>query len=369
MKSDSLRHVVFAVAQFMLAAVATASPDKADNSPMAAEQEARNDRAGPRHAPAKNLPVPAELTPEVAAAVAQPYGSPLWNLNAPNAAAWHEIVAKSVAVDAPKLAAARAALGVSLTPTTVGGIPAFWLEPNVVPPNHRGQVIVNIHGGGWVFGPGESGTTEAMLLAAHGGYRVLAIDYRMPPDSPFPAALDDLVAAWRELVKTTDPRHIGVEGTSAGGNLTLAMMLRLKAEGLPMPAAIAPGSPVSDLTKTGDSYATNEWVDNVLVTYDGFLSRGIDLYAHGHDLRNPLISPIHGDFSGLPPAIFTTGTRDLLLSDTIRAHRKMRQAGVPAELNVFEGLSHAQFSLTPDAPDAKEAYGEIASFFDRYLSR
>jgi acetyl esterase/lipase len=208
-----------------------------------------------------------------------------------------------------------------------------------------------------------------MLLAAYGGYRVLAIDYRMAPDAPFPAALDDLVAVWRSLLKTNDPHHIGVEGTSAGGNLTLALMLRLKAEGLPLPGAIAPGSPVSDLTKTGDSYFTNEWVDNVLVTYDGFLARGIALYAHGHDLKDPMLSPINGDFAGLPPAILTTGTRDLLLSDTIRAHRKLRQAGVPAELEVFEGLSHAQYALTPDAPDAKEVFSEVSGFFDRHLAR
>ena len=204
-------------------------------------------------------------------------------------------------------------------------------------------------------------------MAAYGGYKVISIDYRMPPDHPYPAALDDLVAAWRALSATTDPRRVAVEGTSTGGGLTLALMLRMKAEHLPMPAAIAPGSPWSDLTKTGDSYWTNEWVDNVVVSYDGYLARAARLYAHGHDLRDPELSPVYGDLSGLPPAILTTGTRDLFLSNTVRVHRKLREAGVDADLQVFEGLSHAQYNMDPFAPVTREAFQEMTRFFDAHL--
>lgn len=181
-------------------------------------------------------------------------------------------------------------------------------------------------------------------MAAYGGYKVISIDYRMPPDAPYPAAMDDVTAAWRALVKTVDARRIGIEGTSTGGGMTLALVLRAKAEGLPLSAAIAPGSPWSDLKGAGDSYKTNEWVDNVVVSYDGYLSRVARLYAHGHDLRDPQLSPIYGNFDGLPPAILTAGTRDLFLSNTVRVHRKLREAGVEADLEVYEGLSHAQFS-------------------------
>src|ERR1700759_5584208 len=151
--------------------------------------------------------------------------------------------------------------------------------------------------------------------------------------------------------------------------MTLAMILRAKQEGLALPAAIAPGTPWSDLTETGDSYKTNEWLDNVLVSYSGYLSHAALLYANGHDLKDPQLSPIYGDFHGFPPTILTTGTRDLFLSNTVRTHRKLREAGVVAELQVFEGMSHAQYYLAPDAPEAKEAWEEMARFLDKHLGR
>ena len=173
-------------------------------------------------------------------------------------------------------------------------------------------------------------------MAAYGGYRVISIDYRMPPDAPYPAAMDDVTSAWRALVAQTDPRRIAVEGTSTGGGMTLALMLRAKAEGLPLPGAIAPGSPWSDMTSTGDSYKTNEWIDNVVVSYDGYLSRLARLYAHGHDLKDPQLSPVYGDLHGLPPTILTSGTRDLFLSNTVRVQRKLREAGIEADLEMMK---------------------------------
>lgn len=166
-----------------------------------------------------------------------------------------------------------------------------------------------------------------------------------------------------------DPRRIAVEGTSAGGGMTLSLMLRAKAEGLPLPGAIAPGSPPADMTNTGDSRKTNEWVDNVIVSGDGYPSRVMQLYAHGHDLKDPQLSPIYGDFHGMPPAILTTGTRDLLLSDTVRVHRKLRRVGVEADLQLYEGLSHAQYLFDPTLTVPKEVFGEIARFFDAHLAK
>jgi acetyl esterase/lipase len=198
---------------------------------------------------------------------------------------------------------------------------------------------------------------------------VISIDYRMPPDFPYPAALDDSIAVWRALLKTHDPRKMAIFGTSTGGGMTLAVVLRLKAEKLPLPAAIAPGTPWSDLTKTGDTYFTSELLDNVLGGYDGILGDAAKLYANGHDLKEPLLSPVYGDFHGFPPTILTTGTRDMFLSNTVRVHRKLREAGVEAALNVFEGLSHAQYLFDEDAPETKEAFGEIARFFESHLAR
>jgi acetyl esterase/lipase len=155
-----------------------------------------------------------------------------------------------------------------------------------------------------------------MLIAAVGGFKVIAVDYRMPPEAYFPAALDDAMTVYKAAVKTTDPKRVGLIGTSAGGALVLEMALRAKQEGLPMPGAIASGTPMSDATKTGDSFQTNAMVDNVLVSTDGFCDAAASFYAHGHDMHDPLISPVYGDMKGFPPTILTTGTRDLLIANS-----------------------------------------------------
>jgi monoterpene epsilon-lactone hydrolase len=256
-----------------------------------------------------------------------------------------------------------------MTPTVIGGVKGFVFTPKVIPPAHRNQLIINVHGGGYVYGPGESGTAEAALIAAYGGYKVIEFDYRMPPDAPYPAAMDDAMAVWKAAVKMHNPKQMAIIGTSTGGGMALAMILRAKKEGLPMPAAIAPGTPWADLTETGDTYKTNEWLDNVLVSYSGYLTHAAQLYANGHDMADPQLSPINGDFKGFPPAILTSGTRDLFLSNTVRTHRKLRDAGVEAQLQVFEGLSHAQYLFDPAAPETKTAFTEISRFFDKHLAR
>ena len=155
-----------------------------------------------------------------------------------------------------------------------------------------------------------------------------------------------------------DPKNIAIFGSSAGGALTLSMVLRAKEDSLPLPAAIAPGTLMSDLTGRGDSFSTNAMLDNVLVAYGAICDRGAALYANGHDLKDPLLSPVYGDMRDFPPAILTTGTRDLL-----------RQAGVEAVLKVYEGQSHAHFLRDAAAPETKEAFEEIATFFDRHLGK
>ena len=126
---------------------------------------------------------------------------------------------------------------------------------------------------------------------------------------------------------------------------------------------------MSDLTGTGDSFSTNFMVDNVLVGSDGRCDAMAKLYANGHDLKDPMLSPVYGDMTGFPPTLLTTGTRDLLLSNTVRVHRKLRQAGVRADLHVYEGQSHAQYMRDANAPETRETYEEIAKFFGEHLGR
>ncbi len=355
-----------------IVAAALAMPAAAQSPEFAAleaSQNAANAKAGPRSVPARVFPVPQDVSVPAQGLVAAPYRGPAWDANPPDAEAWRALIKRLADASLPGIAKAREALGVTMQATTLGGVPGFILTPRTMPDAHRNQLIFNIHGGGYVYGPGESGTIEAVLLAGIGGYKVFEVDYRMPPDAPYPAAMDDAMAAYKAVLAMSDPAHVAVAGTSTGGGMTLALMLRAKAEGVPLPAAMAPGTPWSDLTETGDSYKTNEWVDNVLVSYSGYLSHAAALYANGHDLRDPQLSPIYGDFHGMPPAILTTGTRDLFLSNTVRTHRKLREAGVEAELQVFEGFSHAQYLFDASAPETKEMFGEVAAFFDKHLAK
>lgn len=321
--------------------------------------------AEPRAVPARNIPVPTTVSPEMATLIAGPPAGN-WNSAPTTVDEWRKLSAPTSGRNLPAL---RERLGVKTEAITVNGVAAFMVTPLVMPSENRNRLLVHMHGGCYVLSGGEAATSEAIYMAGFGHYRVLSVDYRRPPDAPYPAALDDGITAWKWALKSTDAKNMAIFGTSAGGALTLSMVLRAKQEGLPLPAAIAPGTPMSDLTGAGDSFATNHMIDNVLVGFDGRCDAMARLYANGHDLKDPMLSPVYGDMHGFPPTILTTGTRDLLLSNTVRVHRKLRQAGVVAELQVYEGQSHAQYMRDVNAPETKEAFEEIARFFDRYLSK
>lgn len=249
----------------------------------------------------------------------------------------------------------------------ISGVGVYMITPHNLSEEHATHLLLHTHGGGYVFGGGESGLTEAMAMAHYGKIKVLAIDYRMPPAHPFPAALDDTVTVYKEMIQEYPPEHLGFFGSSAGGGLIAAAMLKLKALNLPLPAVIGLGTPWTDLTKTGDTYFTNEEIDDCVVTYDGLLGARAKLYAGSHDIKDPYISPIYGDCRGFPPTILISGTRDLLLSCTVRMHRKLLSSGVEAVLHVFEGGSHAFYLTALDAPESKEVFEEMARFFTKYL--
>lgn len=312
------------------------------------------------------LPVPQTVSPELQQLIAaKPF--PYWNDHPKTAqewSAWASGLAKAMEQGLPDL---REQLGVTVTQGHMGGVPVFTFTPQDLPKAHDDRVLLNLHGGGYVLGAGKAGTQEAILMAGIGKYRVVYADYRMAPEFPYPAAIDDAMAVYSELLKTTPANKIGVFGTSTGGGMTLILALRAKAEGLPLPAAIAAGTPWSDLTKTGDSYFTNEGVDNVLFSYDGWLGAAARLYAGGHDLKDPLLSPVYGDVSGFPPTLLTSGTRDLFLSNTVRMHLKLRETGVPADLIIFEGMSHAQYHMSTDAPETRFHFSELGRFFNHHM--
>ena len=320
----------------------------------------------PRELPARSIPVPETASPQIQKQIAAPL-TPTWNVIPTTAQGWKEQVNAGYEATMKTLPALRAALGVKVEPLVVDGVKAYMVTPSEIPPQNRNRLLVHVHGGCFVSFPGESGTAEAIYMAGFGKFRVISVDYRMPPDHPYPAGLDDAMTVWKAATRMENPKNLAIFGSSAGGNLTLAMVLRAKQENLPLPGAIAPGTPMSDLTGAGDSFQTNAMLDNVLVAYGASCDKRAALYTNGRDLKDPLLSPVYGDMRGFPPAILTTGTRDLLLSNTVRVQRKLRLAGVEAALQVFEGQSHAQYYRDVSAPETKEAFEEIARFFDKHL--
>ncbi len=333
----------------------------AGNCENATAQAAVNSRSSARHASA-------DVSSQMQAMIGAAY-APFFNVAPKDAASWKELAKQHAAPVIAAMPTLKEKLRVDVQTTQIAGVKVFIVTPKNLPSKNRNRLLMHVHGGAYVLGGGEAALPEAIFLASFGGYKVVSVDYRMPPDFPYPAAMDDAMAVWKALIKTNKPANMAVFGTSAGGAMTLALVHRAKAEKVPLPAAIAPGTPWADITRIGDTYETNEWTDNVLVTWDGLLCRAALLYAAGHDLKDPQLSPIYGDFSGFPPAILTSGTRDLFLSNTVRTHRKLRRAGVVADLNVYEAQSHAQYSFNPGAPETQEAFTDIARFFDKYLGR
>jgi monoterpene epsilon-lactone hydrolase len=195
------------------------------------------------------------------------------------------------------------------------------------------------------------------------GEVVWAIDYRMPPEEPYPAALDDCVGVYRALLEDHQPEDIAFDGGSAGGNLAAATILRARDESLPLPAAAVLVSPEVDLTESGDSFHTNLGVDTVLAEP---LMRANLLYANGRDLTDPYLSPLFGDFTmGFSPTLIVSGTRDLFLSNAVRMHRALCQAGVPAELHVFEAAPHGM-PLRVGTPEEADLRRQILRFLSTH---
>lgn len=332
----------------------------------AAPAAARSGTPAAREIPAHPLPVPDTVSPEMEPVV----GADLpanWSYVPDGAEAWRKMQQASTEGAGPILDEIREKLGVTVTQREIAGVPCFVSMPNTLPERNRGRMLMHLHGGGYVLFPGLIGAGEGMMMAGYGGFPVVSVDYRMSPDHPFPAPLEDAIAVWTALLAEHDAERMAIFGTSAGGGLTLATALQARAKGLALPAAMGLGSPWVDLEQRGDFVFANAMVDNALVSWIGWVGAAARLYAGANDIRDPLIAPIYGDFAGLPPAIVTSGTRDLFLSDAVRTHRKLRQAGIEAALQVFEAQSHAQF-LTPFAPETEDAFGEIAAFFDRHLA-
>lgn len=296
-----------------------------------------------------------------------PDSAPNFALDPQSEAEWLAVIAQ---MDEGKVDAAHALskqLSVSVEHDTIEGVNVYHITPAEVDPGLEDKLFVHTHGGAFILNGGEAGTIEAIIIASLAKVRVLSIDYRMPPLHPAPAARDDVMTVYLHLLKQRPAQKIALGGSSGGANLTMGMVQYLIKQGVDVPGALFLGTPGADMSKTGDSYYINDGLDRNLVTYDGLIEAMVRLYANGCDLKDPLVSPLYGDFHGFPPVFLVTGTRDLLLSATVRTHIKLRQTGIVADILVYEGVAHADYMAELTAPETQHALAELNGFLLQHL--
>src|SRR5574344_1282567 len=315
----------------------------------------------------KSYPVPVTVSNEIAPLVAT-HDIKLWQQTPKTKEELQKLCDDYHATDGKEALAFLEKHNVTMHEDFVDGVRTYTLTPK--DENYdKDLVLLYLHGGGYILGGGLTGLNEPGLMASLGKLKVVCVDYRMAPKYPYPAAMDDAMTVYKHLLKKYKASQIGVFGTSTGGGMTLVVGLRAKQDNLPMPGAFGAGTPWSDMTKTGDSYYTNEGVDNVLWTYDGLLEIAAKSYAGNKPLNDPMLSPVYGDVANFPPTFLITGTRDLFLSNTIRMDQRLREVGVETKLVVLEGLSHASYYFVDNAPETKTYYKELSSFFKKQLHK
>jgi epsilon-lactone hydrolase len=264
-----------------------------------------------------------------------------------------------------RAAEARKLFPVNVEGKTLGGVRCDIITPLKIPPDKRDRVLINVHGGGFVTDSGS--LVEGIPIAYLTRTTVVSVYYRLAPEHPFPAAVDDTVAVYKELLKTHKPQDMALFGTSAGAILTGEVAVELRHLNLPLPAALGIFSGTGDMSQPGDSEA--------LFTIWGFPAlksppKGplANQYVGSYNPKDPVLSPDYADLHGFPPTLFVSSTRDVLLSGTTTLDRAFLRAGDQTQLVVFEALPHA-FWYDYHLPETKEALGIMAKFFDDEVGR
>lgn len=313
--------------------------------------------------PARSVAPPATISPEARAALSVAAGLPAVARPSPeDLEGWRRAIEANRAMWEPIASQMLAGTRCSVETRAIAGVKTYVCTPS----NQRGEprcLYLYIHGGAFVFGAGRFAMATGARACDGLGVATVSVDYRMPPDQPFPAALEDCFAVFESLLEGAPEQRIVIGGSSAGGNLAAAVTLLIRDRGVPPPAAVVLLTPEVDLTESGDTFQTNERLDVQL-------KRGLPecnaLYAAGRDLTDPYLSPLFADFGrGFPPTLIQSGTRDLFLSNSVLLHRKLRRAGVEAELHVWEAMPHGGFGFGA-VPENDEINAEIRHFIAQH---
>lgn len=305
------------------------------------------------------VPVPQTLSPEAQKSVGRQVS------DAANQQTLAERRSGTDAWQARAGAAMKAVYPAIVSESTIAGVPVRVVTPLEVPAAKRDRVLINVHGGG--FNVDSGSLTESIPMANLTQTKVVSVLYRMAPEHPFPAAVDDTVAVYKELLKSYKPQDMALYGTSAGAILTVEVAARLKQLGLPLPGALGVFSGMGDFSRQGDS-----WSLYALNGFSGHLDPPVPgekhdaEYVGSTDPRDPVLSPLFADVHGFPPTLFITSTRDLLLSGTTILQRHFYESGVDSPMVVFEGLPHS-FWNDVSLPESREAFKVMAEFMDEHV--
>ena len=343
-----------------LALIALAVYGNAQSKPASPQGSATFDADGTAHI-TRVVPMPAAISPE----------AQTWLESLTHASSGPETLAerraRTDAWRAQDSAEARKLYPVNVEEATTAGVRTDIITPMTMPAENKTRVLINLHGGG--FNSDSGSLIEGVPISYLAKMKVVSVYYRLAPENPFPAAVDDVVAVYKELLKTYKPRSIGIFGTSAGAILTCEVTVKLKQLSLPLPSALGVFSSLADFSRPGDS--------RQLFTLNGFPGQlqPVDPqhlpdneYVGKTDRKDPVLSPLFADLHSWPPSLLVTSTRDLLLSDTATFHRALLRAGDDSQLVVFEALPHA-FWYHFQLPETQEALELMAKFFDQKVER
>ncbi|PYX76845.1 MAG: alpha/beta hydrolase [Acidobacteria bacterium] len=339
-----------------LALIALSACVTAQSKPASQADSATFDADGTAHI-TRVVPLPATVSPE----------AQTWLESLTHTTSGPETLAERRArTDAWRVqdsAEARKLYPVNVEQATTAGVRTDIITPMTIPAENKTRILINLHGGG--FNSDSGSLIEGVPISNLAKMKVVSVYYRLAPENPFPAAVDDVVAVYKELLKTYKPHSIGIFGTSAGAILTCEVTVKLKQLGLPLPGALGVFSSLADFGRPGDS--------RQLFTLNGFPGQlqPVDPqhlpdneYVGKTDRKDPVLSPLFADLHSWPPSLLVTSTRDLLLSDTAIFHRALLGAGDDSQLVVFEALPHA-FWYHFQLPETREALELMARFFDQ----
>jgi acetyl esterase/lipase len=325
--------------------------------------------AGMWHLAPRDLPLPVDVSDELRASIT---ATPQPDLSAEPLVPADEAALRALVAEADAMATAKAhelrdRVGATVTPDEIAGVAVFHVTPATIDPRHAAHLFVYVHGGAYILNAGEAGTAEAILIAHRLGIPTLSIDYRMAPDHPLPAPADDVTAVYRHIISERPAASVALGGSSGGGNLSTLAAQRAVVEGFPVPGALYLGTPGNDMSDIGDTLYTNRGVDRAIPRHEDYVN-AVRYHAAGRELTDPMVSPVYGSFEGFPPTFLVSGTRDLLLSATVRTHTKIRAAGSIADLLVLEGIGHGDYGNPLNSPESRFTYAELNKFLLQHLS-